>query len=104
MTLASTDPKNYALSLVYLVEGISNPSELSEDMGIGGHFELIAHLYDEVIPLAEKLWFESTGEEDSIVKLYEFYPILGPLLSEHIPVSKADIERVIKLAIANFTK
>lgn len=103
MTLVTNDHKNFALSLVYLAEGISNPSRLSEGIGIGGHYELINYLYDEVIPLAEKLWSEKTGEEDAIIKLYEFYPTLGPLLSEHKPGSKAEIERVINLAIANFT-
>lgn len=104
MALSTTNPKNYALSLVYLVESIKNPSELSEDMGIGGHYELIDHLYDEVIPLAEKLWFEQADDEDSIVKLYEFYPTLGPLFSEHKPESKADTELVIKLAIEHLNK
>ncbi len=100
MTYSTTDHKSYGLSLVFLVEGIKNPSELSEEMAIGGHYELLEHLYDEVIPLAEKRWIEMTGVEDAIVKLYEFYPTLGTLLSEHKPESSTDIERVIKLAIA----
>lgn len=104
MTLTTSDHKNYALSLVYLVEGINNPSELSEEMAIGGHYELLEHLYEEVVPIAERLWLEMTGEEDAIVKLYEFYPKLGALLSEHKPESNTDIERIIKLAIDNYTK
>ncbi|WP_432782878.1 hypothetical protein [Vibrio parahaemolyticus] len=91
-----------AMALAYLKTGLAEKFQgedtLGELWGLGGDYEVTAHIMTDVVPVAEKLVDETNM--DDITKLYEFYgDTLPAALIRELPKTQEELETCIKFAI-----